>query len=151
MDRAFRLPLKHDTQQNKIESRIPLAVTYNPPLRNLSKTLQKNFNILHSDAEVRTVYMPSPFFAYRSVRNFKSFLVRSKVYPLERTVGSSEFGSKRCHVCLNVSKTDIFEFFQTKKQYKIDNHLDYNDKCLICSLSCKICGLQYVGSTTNKF
>ena len=40
MDRAFRLPLKHDTQQNKIESGIPLVVTYNPAFRNLSTTLQ---------------------------------------------------------------------------------------------------------------
>ena len=45
MDRAFRLPLKHDTQQNKIESGIPLAVTYNPAFNNLSTTLRENFNI----------------------------------------------------------------------------------------------------------
>ena len=44
MDRTFSLPLKHDTQQNKIESGIPLVVTYNPRFRNLSMTLWKNFN-----------------------------------------------------------------------------------------------------------
>ena len=30
MDRAFRLPVKHDIQQNKIESGVSLVVTYNP-------------------------------------------------------------------------------------------------------------------------
>ena len=30
-------------------------------------------------------------------------------------------------------------------------HLNCNDKCLIYLLSCKACGLQYVGSTTDKF
>ena len=40
MDRAFKLLLKHDTQQNKIERGIPLVVTYNPAFRNLSTTLR---------------------------------------------------------------------------------------------------------------
>ena len=87
----------------------------------------------------------------RSARNLKRFLVRSKVYPLERTAGSSKCGSKRCQVYLNVSETDIFESFQTKRQYKINYHHDCNDKCLIYLLSCKICGLQYESSTTDRF
>ena len=66
-------------------------------------------------------------------------------------MGSSKCGSKRCQVCLNVSEPNIFESFQTKRQYKINHHLDCNDKCLIYLLSCKICGLQYVGSTTDRF
>ena len=115
MDRAFRLPLKHDTQQNKIESGIPLAVTYNPAFNNLSTTLRENFNIFYSDLEFRTVFTPSPLIAYRSPQNLKSFLVRSKTYPLQRTVTSSKRGSKRYQFCLNVSETDIFESFQTKK------------------------------------
>ena len=115
VDRAFRLPLENDTQQNKMENGMALVVTYSPVFRNLSTTLQKNFNILYSDAEVRTVFTPSPFVAYRSARNLKNFFVRSKVYPLERTVGSSKCVSKRCQVCPNVSETDIFESFQTKR------------------------------------
>ena len=59
IDRAFRRPLKPDTMQNKIESGIPLVVTYNPAFRNLSTTLWKNFNILYSDVEARMVLMPS--------------------------------------------------------------------------------------------
>ena len=48
-------------------------------------------------------------------------------------------------------ETDILQSFQTKEQYKINHQLDWNDKCLIFLLSCKACGLQYVGSTTDKF
>ena len=47
---TFGLHLKHDTNQNKIESGIPLVVTYNPTFRNLSMTLRKNFKILYSDS-----------------------------------------------------------------------------------------------------
>ena len=56
-----------------------------------------------------------------------------------------------CQVCLNVSETDIFEYFQTKRQYKINYHLDCDDKCLIYLLSCNICGLRYVCSTNDRF
>ena len=147
MDGELRLSLKHDTQQNKIESGIPLVVTYNPPFRNLSTTLQKNFNILYSDVEVRMVFTRSPFVAYKSARNLQSFLIRSKVCPLERTAGSSKCSSKRHQVCLNVSETDIFEPFQTKEQHNINHHLDCSDKCLIYLLS----GLQHLGTTTDRF
>ena len=80
-----------------------------------------------------------------------SYLVRSTIYSLERKVVSENCKSKRCLVCLNVSETDIFQSFQTKEQNKINHQLNCNDKCLIYLLSCKVCGLQYVGSTTDKF
>ena len=54
-------------------------------------------------------------------------------------------------MCLNINETETFESFQTKQKYKINHHLNCNDKCLIYLLSCKVCGLQYVGSTTDKF
>ena len=40
---------------------------------------------------------------------------------------------------------------QTKEQYKINHQLNCNDKCLIYLLFCKVCRLQHVGSTTDKF
>ena len=75
----------------------------------------------------------------------------SKVYPLERTMGSSQCGSKRCQVRLNVSETDIFESesFQKRRQYGINHQL--NDKCLIYLVSHNTRGLQYVGSHTDRF
>ena len=45
-------------------------------------------------------------------------------------LSSVKFNGKRCQACLNIHKTDIFEFFQTKQKYKINHHLNCNDKCL---------------------
>ena len=97
------------------------------------------------------MFSPLPFVSFRSTRNLQSCLVRSKIYPLERKVASENFKSKRCLVCLNVSETDVFQSFQNMKQCKLNHQLNCNDKCLIHLLSCKVCGLQYVGSTTDKF
>ena len=119
----------------KKENGIPFVVSYNPAFRNLSTLLRKNFSSLYSDEEVSKVYLS---------QSLKSFFVITKVYPLKGTVDSSKCDSKRCRVCLNISETDIFESFQTKKQYKINHHLNCTDKCLICLLSRKTCGLPYV-------
>ena len=106
---------------------------------------------MYVDPETKRVFTLAPFISFRNARNLKRFLVRSKVYPLERKVGSAKCNGKRCLVCLNIKETDTFEPFQTKQKYKINHHLSFNDKCLIYLLSCKVCGLQYVGSTTDKF
>ena len=130
---------------------VPLVVTYNPNFKNLSFVIRKNLQFLYADPETKRVFMPTPFVSFRSARNLKSFLVRSKVYPLERKVGSTKCNGKRCQVCLSINKTDTFESFQTKQKYKINHHLNCNDKCLIYLFCSKVCGLQDVGSTTHKF
>ena len=129
----------------------PLVVTYNPAFKNSFQVIRKKLQLLYADEDVKKVFSPAPFVSFRSTKNLKSYLVRSKIYPLERKVGSEKCKSKRCLVCLNVSETDVFQSFQTKEQYKINHQLNCNGKCLIYLLSCKVCGLQYVGSTTDKF
>ena len=113
--------------------------------------IKRNLPYLYADQEVKKIFTPSPFASFRSARNLKSFLVRLKVYPLDRKVGSEKCNGKRCLVYLNVAERDTFESFQTEKQYKINHNLNCNDECLIYLLSCKIFGLQYVGSTTDPF
>ena len=107
--------------------------------------------MLHADKEVKKVFSAATFASFRSTRNLTSYLVRSKIYPLETKVGSEKCKSKRCLVSLNVSEMDVFQSFQTKEQYKMNHQLNFHDKCLIYSLPCNVCGLQYVGYTSDKF
>ena len=113
--------------------------------------MRKSLPLLYPDEQLKKVFSPAPFVSFRSTRNLKSYFVSSKTYPLERKVGSEKCKSKHFLVCLNLSETDIFQSFQTKKQYKINRQLNCNYKGLIYLLSCKVCGLQYVGSTTDEF
>ena len=89
--------------------------------------------------------------SFRSARKVSSYLVRAKVYPLERTVGSFKCKKSRCQVCLNVNETDTFTSTVTKKTYKINHKFDCSDKCLIYLLTCKKCLIQYVGKTVDEF
>ena len=150
VEKALRLTSRDENNSKEVNG-VPLVVTYNPAFKNLVQVIRKNLQLLYADEEIKKVFSPAPFVSFRSTRNLKSYLVRSKIYPLERKVGSEKCKSKRCLVCLNVSETDVFQSFQTKEQYKINQQLNCNDKCLIYLLSCIVCRLQYVGSITYKF
>ena len=46
--------------------------------------------------------------SYRSACNLSSYLVRAKLYPTERKVGSCKCNGKHCEVCKYVLETDTF-------------------------------------------
>ena len=73
------------------------------------------------------------------------------MYPVEGKVGCRGCCSSSCQVCKSISITEEFTSFITKKTYRINHSFDCNDKCLIYLLSCKLCGKQYVGNTTDHF
>ena len=130
---------------------VPLVVTYHPHLNALSKIILRNLKYLHADQLVRSVFTPAPFISFRTARNLRSHLVRSELYPLKRTAGSYKCNTPRCQVGKNVKECYEFSSHVTKETFKINHYFDYNSKCLIYLMSCKVCGKQYVGSTTERF
>ena len=103
------------------------------------------------DPEAKKVFSPGPMITFRSARKLSSYLVRAKLYPLERFVGSKKCNGKKCDVCLNVTETDVFNSTVTNEEYKINHQLSCKGKCLVYLLTCKICSIQYVGQTTGVF
>ena len=96
-------------------------------------------------------FTPSPVISFRSSRKISSYIVRAKLYPLERTVGSYKCGKKRCEVCDVISETDTFSSTVTGESFKINHRFNCNDKCLVYLATCKICNKQYTGQTTDSF
>ena len=131
---------------------VPLVVTYHPRFHNLTNTIRKLFIYLYAKEQVKKVFTPTPFVSFRSDQvSLRSYLVRAKVYPLIREKGYSYCGKSRCEIFFNIQGTDNFQSFVTKEVYKINHHFHCDSKCVICLISCKVCGLQYVGSTVNRF
>ena len=89
--------------------------------------------------------------SYRSSRKLSSYLVRAKLYPIERIVGSKGRGKRCCEVCVNICETDTFTSTVTRGTFKINHKFDCDDKCLIYLFTCGCCGKQYVGETTGEF
>ena len=68
--------------------------------------------------EVKSVFTPAPMISFRSVRKLSNYLVRAKLYPLERTVGSVQCKGKRCQTCHNVKETETFTSTTTVRLLK---------------------------------
>ena len=86
-----------------------------------------------------------------SARKLSCYLVRTKLYPLERTVGSCKCYGNRFEVCDNVTETSTFTSTITQNTYKINHQLTCSEKCLIYLLTCSKCFNQYVGQTVVEF
>ena len=97
--------------------------------------------------EVKKTFTPSPMISFRSSHKINSYIVRTKLYPLERRVGSHKCGKKCCEV---ISETDTFSSLVTGENFKINHKFNCNDKCLVYLATYKICNKQYTGQTTDS-
>ena len=88
---------------------------------------------------------------FRSSCNISSNLVREKLNPIERTMGSFKCRSKHCKLCKHITETDTFTSSVTVETYKTNHRLDCNDKYLVCWLTCNKYKKQYTGQTTDNF
>ena len=77
--------------------------------------------------------------------------MRSKLYLQERKTVSFKCNSPHCLTCNNIKECNTFISHVTKETFKINHHFNCNSKCLIYLFSGKVCGKQWVGSTTYKF
>ena len=57
--------------------------------------------------------------SFRRCQKISSFLVKTKVYPIERTVGSFRYRSKRSEVCKYITETDTFSSSVTGETYTV--------------------------------
>ena len=112
VEKALKITPSDENNTKKVNA-VSLVVTYNAAFKNLSQVIRKNLQLLYADKQVNKVSSSVLFVSFRSTRNLKSYLVRSKIYPLASKVVSKKCKSKRFLVCLNVSETDIFRLLQT--------------------------------------
>ena len=115
-------PKSNDRKHNM--KGIPLVVTYHPLLKSLSGIIDKNLTILYMNKEVKNVFTPGSLIPFRSACKLSSYLVRAKLYPLERTVGSHKCKGKRCQVCNTFTEADSFTGSNDQLNFKINRKFD---------------------------
>ena len=87
---------KEGQKSKKVEKGVQFLPNYHPLLNKLSSIRHKNLYLLYMNQEVKNIFTPGPIVSYRSARKISSCLVRAKLYPLERKVGSEKCGKSRC-------------------------------------------------------
>ena len=85
--------------------------------------MKKYQNILYQDETIKRFFTSFPMVSYRNTRKLSSYLVRAKLYPLERKRSSYKCGSSRCQAYNNNEETETFLSTVTGKTYKINYHL----------------------------
>ena len=98
-------------------------------------------------SEAEAVFLPGSMVLFRSAHKINSYLVRVKLYPLERFIGSRQCKRCICEVCTNITETDTFSITVTGATFQINHELN----CLIYLLKCKVNEKQYLGETMDTF
>ena len=124
-------------QNKKHEKGVPFVVSDHLILNSLIKIIRDNVYLLNMNEEVRKTFSPGPMASFRSARKLSSYFVRTKLYPLQRKVGSSKCGKGQCEVCNKVTGTSIFSSTVTGDTFKINHSPNCDDKCLIYLVTCK--------------
>ena len=135
--------------------RIPFTVTCHPRLPNIGGFLKELHPLLQLSHRCNQAVPHVPMLAFRRLKNLQDYLVRAKLRPLYNsnrgTKGSMHCKSNRCDVCSYVVPSSSFTSHTTKRSYSKNYPLDCNSNNVMYLLTCKVCGLQYVGSTSTKF
>ena len=67
---------------------VPLIITYHPLLKSVDKMTRKHLYFLYIDSEIKKVFSPAPMVSFKSACKRSRYLVRAKLYPLNRSEGS---------------------------------------------------------------
>ena len=132
---------REKTEKSKLKG-VPFVVTYHPSLNCLHKIIRDNTYLLYMNEEVKNLFLPGPMVSFRGARKLSSYLVRAKLYPLNRKIGSKICAKNRCGICDYVTDTDTFASTVTGESFKINHQLNCDDRCIIYLLTCKQCQKQ---------
>ena len=103
------------------------------------------------DQQVKRKFTPQTMVSYQNACKLNSYLVRAKLYPVEREVGLCKCNGKHCEVCKNVLETYTFAFSNGQTTYKTNHKFDCNEKYLVYLITCKKCLNQCVGQIIDIF
>ena len=79
---------RNTQKKSKVCKGVPFVMMYHLMFKSIGKVINKNLNLLYMDNEVKKVFTPWPMISFGSARKLNSYIVRVKVYPFERILGS---------------------------------------------------------------
>ena len=139
---------------SRIQKRIPLVIDYHPALPDITGILRKYQPLLHCSDVLRTAVPELPIVTFRRPFNLGNHLVRAKVskavHPPPPLVGPCK--KSRCQICPVIQTDNVIKSCVSGHSYRVKCEFANCDTSnIVYVLSCKLCDLQYVGSTVTKF
>ena len=162
--RAFREALKvqrsklleNNANQKETQANI-LVTTFHPESNVLKGVVAKNWDILGRSCSTREIHSKNVLTAYRRPKNLKDLLVRAKLpkakpntEPTPTLTPCNPCNTRTCRYCPKLNKSGRITCTASDRSYKTRYNCTCKSSNLIYCLSCKRCGIQYVGQTKNR-
>ena len=149
-------------QKEKTSTRVPFVLTFDPSHTTLANTLHKFLPLLHSSTRCQDAIPEAPMVAFRRPTNIKDMVVRTGI-----TIPSTDSPAKgfnpcnKCAACKHrhgehtapIQHTQTSSTFISKvsgEHFNIYHPLNCLSTNVIYLISCKKCGMQYVGETKRS-
>ncbi len=147
------LALKVKAPQPDVKPKTPLVTTFHPSLPSLRKITNDSHHILHTSDRLVRAIPDSPVLAYRRPRNLRDLIVRAEVPSLDASppIQHGTFKcTSRCVVCqIHIQESDSFSGHSSGTTHRIIGNITCSTSNVIYLISCRFCGVQYVGETKN--
>ena len=131
---------------------VTLVLTYHPALKVVRDILRKAHRHVAKSVKLSKVLTSPPRVAFRNAKTLKDRLVRSKLKTKpNKEPGVFACGRSNCEICDVLLLGKEFKSSVTKKEYKINFNFNCNSENVIYLLTCKVCNIQYVGTTITRF
>ena len=148
----------HITKKNNNKNSIPLSITYNRTLPNISKIWNRNWNILEINTKFHGLFQATPMIAFKRIKNLQEIIgghtvKQEKVFKknLDRLNGKSVpcSSTRPSLCCTQVLNTQTFMSQQTKRTFNIFHKLTCKSQYVIYLMEYILCKIQYVGKSEN--
>ena len=127
-------------------ARIPVVVTYHCILPSFHLITECHLSILHTSERLQEALQHLPLIAFRRPRNLRDLLVRATLTITSHELpGNHSCGAPRCKTCPVLMATDEFSSYTTGKVFKVKFSASCKSSNVIYLITCRRCGLQYVG------
>ncbi|PIK55115.1 hypothetical protein BSL78_07957 [Apostichopus japonicus] len=120
----------------------------------VKKITSNNHNILLTSDRLQRAVPEKPIIAYRRPRNLRDLLVRAAVPPLTSNPTPIQHGTfkcdrtSRCIVCSHhIVESNSITSHSMQLTHKTKGHITCTTTNVIYLISCRVCGIQYVGET----
>ena len=137
-----------------------LVTTFHPTFNNLSKIARGNWDILGRSARTKTLHEENLIIALRRPPNLRSQLVRAKTefHPENPTKHPSAISGRAYNICYNndcrycpkINTKGKICSGTTQRSYISKTNVSCQSSNVVYCMSCKKCGIQYVGQTKRR-
>ena len=145
-----RTELLKDEPKSIKKKLTPFVTTYNRNLPDVKKCIDKTWNLLQINDNIKQSFIEKPFIVYRRKQNLRDILGQTTILN-NQVKKSNRLKTGKCSQCLSSAKnlcckqvksTKTFTSNITKKKFDIFHHTNCKSKFVFYLMECRKCKIQ---------